>query len=30
LVCKNVMVNGKRFDVPDEFKLVATDKMATP
>jgi polygalacturonase len=29
LVCNNVMINGKRFDVPDEFKLVAKDQTAT-
>ncbi len=30
LVCTNVMVNGKEFDAPSEFKLVAKEKTATP
>ena len=27
LVCENVIVNGKHFDVPDDLKLVAKDKI---
>jgi polygalacturonase len=30
LVCDNVMVNGKQFDVPEDLKLVAKDKIPTP
>ena len=30
LACDNVMLNGKRFEVPDEFKLAATEKTTTP
>jgi polygalacturonase len=28
--CDNVKVNGKSYNVPDEFKLVAKEKAATP
>jgi polygalacturonase len=29
-VCDNVTVNGKSYNVPDEFKMVAKEKTATP
>jgi polygalacturonase len=30
LACDNVKVNGKQFDVPEEMKLAAKDKIPTP
>jgi polygalacturonase len=30
MVCENVKMNGKQFDVPDDLKLAAKEKISTP